>query len=196
MYDEYKVNVPCGKSNDWSVERFEVTENEAALERARALFSGGRGVPVGKYTALKRNNQVIMSDTPDEIRDHFNIIRVSNEHVLINGLGLGMVLQACLNKENVTHVTVVEQSKDVIYLVGDHYKNIYGDRLTIIHDDAFMYKPPKNVRYGAVWHDIWDTICSDNLSEMHKLHRKYGRRTEWQGSWMRSTCERHAKDGY
>ena len=193
MYDKYKVNVPSGISGEWSVEQFEVTKNEAELEKVRALFNGGRGVPVGKYTALKRNNQIVMSDTPDEIRDHFSIIWAAKGSVLINGLGIGVVLQACLNKDSVTHVTVIEQSKDVISLIGDYYKNIYSDRLTIIHDDAFAYKPPKNIKYGAVWHDIWDNICADNLPEMHRLHRKYGRRTEWQGSWARAICERAAK---
>ena len=196
MYDKYKVNVPFRISGEWSIEPFEVTINEAKMEKVRALFNGGRGVPAGKYTALKRNNQIIMSDTPDEIKDHFSIIRAAKDNVLINGMGLGVVLQACLNKDSVTHVTVIEQSEDVISLIGDYYKNIYGDRLTIIHDDAFAYKPPINIKYGAVWHDIWDNICADNLPEMHRLHRKYGRRTEWQGSWARSICERTAKSQF
>lgn len=194
MYEKYKVNIPTGKSNNWSVECFEVTKEQAAIERMRSMFNGGRGVPTGKYTSLKRNGQIIMSDTPDEIGDQISIIRNAKGHVLINGLGLGCVLAACLDKETVTHVTVIENSLDVIHLVGKYYEEKYGDKLTIIFGDAFDYKPPVNIRYGAVWHDIWDNICTDNLHEMHKLHRKYGRRTDWQGSWCRELCERYKQE--
>ena len=63
-------------------------------------------------------------------------------------------------------------------------------KLNIICADALEWKPPKGTRYNAVWHDIWDNICGDNLDDMKKLHRKYGRRTNWQGSWCRDQCER------
>ena len=73
-----------------------------------------------------------------------------------------------------------------IKLIAPHYND---PRLEIIHADAFEWKPPKGVRYNCVWHDIWDYICTDNLPEMHKLHRKYGRRCDYQESWCRSVCE-------
>lgn len=41
-----------------------------------------------------------------------------------------------------------------------------------------------------VWHDVWDYIDANNLTQMHALHRKYGRRADWQGSWCRDQCER------
>ena len=132
-----------------------------------------------------------MSDTPDEKRDHYEIVNRAKGHVLINGLGLGMVLAAVLKKQEVERVTVVEIDADVISLVGPHFHN---DRLVIIQSDAFTYKPPKGEIYGAVWHDIWDSICDDNLSEMTKLKRRYGRRTIWQGCWCEYQCRRAAQD--
>jgi hypothetical protein len=30
---------------------------------------------------------------------------------------------------------------------------------------------------------------TDNLEDMHKLHRRFGRRADWQGSWGRSFLE-------
>ncbi len=189
---QYKVNIPEGISGDWSVKRFTVTSNGEKMERIRSIFSfssRGRYTPEGEYTKLSRGGLVIMSDTPDEIKDHYSMIIEAKEHVLINGLGLGVVLQGCLDKPEVTHATVIEKSQDVINLVGKYYQDKYGDRLTIINEDAFTYKPPKGTRYGAVWHDIWDNICEDNLPEMMKLHRKYGRHAEWQGSWCRYRCE-------
>lgn len=129
---------------------------------------------------------MIMSDTPDELRDFQMAVLRAKGHILINGLGLGCVVTACLRKPEVETATVIEIDSDVIALVGSHFTD---DRLTIINADAFQYQPPKGQRYQMVWHDIWDSICSDNLPQMHRLHRKYGRRADWQGSWSRELCE-------
>ena len=59
--------------------------------------------------------------------------------------------------------------------------------------DALQFMP-RGMKFTVVWHDIWNHICSDNLPDMHKLHRKYGRRTDWQGSWARHLCERQMRE--
>ena len=187
--DQYKITVPEGVSGKWKIERFTVSDEDASLERIRSIFDGGRGVPAGTYTRLMRGGTVVMSDTPDEIRDHLDAIREARGHVLVNGLGLGVVLQAALRKAEVENLTVVEQSPDVIALVAPHYQAMFGSRLEIVEADALEYKPPKGSRFGAVWHDIWDNMCADNLPQMHKLHRRYGRLSEWQGSWGRDYIE-------
>jgi len=195
MSDEYKVNIPEGKSGDWEVKRFTVTEEQAKFDMMRGMFHGGRYTPAGTYTSIQRNGKIIMSDTPNEIRDHYQIIRMARGKVLINGLGIGMVLGAVLAKPEVTHVTVIDLSPDVISLVGNYYKQKYGDKVEIICADAFTWKPPKNVRYDVVWHDIWDDICSDNLPEMAKLHRKYGKCCDWQDSWAKYQCKAAKRRG-
>jgi hypothetical protein len=196
--DNWKVDVPEGRSGAWIVERFTVDESGSAWS---FITGKGRGVSPGTYTRLKRDGSfdVTMSDTPDEYRDHLEAIRMAKGHVLLNGLGLGCVLQCCAEKPEVTKITVIERSEDVIALVAPHYREKYGNKIEIIHADAMEYKPPKGVRYGAVWHDIWDNMCEDNLPQMHTLHRKYGRRTDWQGSWGRSLIEyrkRQTKDAF
>jgi spermidine synthase len=129
-----------------------------------------------------------MSNTPSEFRDHREFIREAkrSKSVLINGLGLGMCIEAILESD-VEDITVIENSLDVIALAAAHYEK--DPRVKVIHCSAFDYIPPKGLRYGAVWHDIWDNICADNLEEMSKLHRKYGRRTDWQGSWCKEQCK-------
>lgn len=191
--DKYKVDVPEGQVGNWKVERFEVSEKDAAFEQIRAVMHGGRGVPAGHYTRLKRGGALVMSDTPDEIRDHLCAIGRAKGNVLINGLGLGVVVQAMLNKPEVEHLTVIEISPEVCQLVGEHYQARFNGKLNIIEADAFDWQPPKGERYNVVWHDVWDHICSDNLPEMHRLHRKYGRRCDWQGSWCRDLCEYHKR---
>jgi len=189
------IDVPEGTSGEWKVERFTVSEEDIRLHNLRCSFAygmHGREMKAGTYTKLMRGGTMVMSDTPAERWDHYDFWRMAKDHVLINGLGLGVVLAACLHKREVGIVTVVEKDPDVIKLVGKHYLGNLpeGKTLSIVNEDAFVFKPPKGVRYGAVWHDIWDNMCADNLPEMHKLHRKYGRRTDWQGSWGRWQCER------
>jgi hypothetical protein len=182
------LRVPDGKSGDWEVSTFEVTKKDAELFNMQCLFSGigNRGVIPGIYKKLTRNGTTIMSNTPAEINDHWELFYNAKGNILINGLGLGVCLQYLLDSNKIEHATIIEKSEDVINLVANTYQD---ERVTIINDDALTFKPPKGIRYDAVWHDIWDYICADNLSEMITLHRKYGRRTDWQGSWCRWLCE-------
>lgn len=184
---EITIDVPDGKCGDWAVETFTVSIENANFHNLRSSFRSGRYITPGTYKRLVRGNKTIMSNTPSEIRDHIVFIHKAKGNVLINGLGLGMVLKAVLEKPEVTYVTIIENSEDVINLVGPSYIN--HPKVKIIFADALEYVPPKYVRYNTVWHDIWDDICSDNLDQMKKLHRKYGRRSDWQGSWCRGECE-------
>ena len=187
-----KSTVPEGRAGDWVVERFTVSEEDEKFGAMRAAFSftsRGRYVPAGTYTRLRRGGVTVMSDTPDEMRDHVAPVRIAHSSVLINGLGLGMAAQAVLRRTDVTDVTVIEKSADVIALVAPH---IADARLTVIEADAFEWKPPKGKRYAVVWHDIWDYICGDNAAEMTTLKRRYGRRADWQGCWCEWQVRRAA----
>ena len=182
-------------SNDsWIIEKFTVPKS--SIEGIRAAFAG-RPVPPGEYTRLKRNKDswgnIVMSDTPAEMDDHWYAVANAKGSCLLNGLGIGMVLKNILLKSEVTDVTVIEISQDLIDLVGPHYND---PRVTIICMDALEYKPVKDKKYGMVWHDIWDGICSDNLEDMKKLHRRYGKKAEWQGSWARYECERQKNSSF
>jgi len=176
--------IPEGSSGDWSVQRFEMTEDQAILSMIR---DGPRRCPAGSYTMLRRAGRLIMSDTPAELDDLRRFRLTARGSVLINGLGLGIAAKMALAKPEVTDVTVIELSSDVIALVAPH---LACDRLTVVNACAYGWKPERGRRWDTVWHDIWDDICSDNLEGMKRLHRKYGRRSEWQGSWCRFQCER------
>ena len=177
------VTLPEMQKGDWKIEHF--TPDRIDFHSAIR----GRGVPMGgKYTKAVRRGTLVMSDTPAEQMDHYEAVRRATGSCLLNGLGIGMVLKNILLKDDVTDVTVIEISQDLIDIVAPHY----GDpRVTFVCSDAFEFKPPKGKRYNMVWHDIWDYICSDNLPEMAKLHRKYGSHADWQGSWCKRECQRN-----
>jgi len=201
--EDHKVNVPEGVSGCWSITRFSVSKSQYLMT---GITLRTRAVIPGDYTRLKRGGTVVMSDTPADVRDHNELFSRARDTVqynrqatnytttaLIHGLGLGMALKAILDY-GIQHVTVVENSEDVIKLVAQHYLDDYPGRITIIHDDARTWKPKRGAHWDLVWHDIWDNITSDNLSEMRAFHRRFGRRSNWQGSWARSACERQRRE--
>lgn len=189
---DIKIDVPDGTSGNWRIKTVEIGEQKARFNAA--MSKSGRYMPAGTYKVLMRGATTVMSNTPDEIADHREFYWNAKGHVLVNGLGLGMVIEMVVNR--VEHITVVEASADVITLVAPHYRDKYPRQLEIVHADAYEYTPPRGVRYNAVWHDIWDDICADNLEEMARLHRKYGRRADWQGSWGKELCQWYRRRGY
>ena len=151
------------------------------------------GPSVGEtYTRLRhcKAHDPMMSDTPDEIRDLITPYLQFKEpwvsHVLINGLGLGVVLKMALAQPHVQHIDVVEIESDIIKLVAPSYEDT---RIHIHEADAFTITWPKGYGWSVAWHDIWPDICTDNLEGMGKLHRRYGRRVQWQGSWQREALQ-------
>ena len=182
-----EIKVPNGESGNVKIDEFTVKENE--LSQVISMMKTGRGVPAGHYKRLLINGEVVMSNTPDEISDFYFYFLKFDGDILINGLGFGVTVQYLLdNNPNVKSITVIEKNEDVIKLVAPTYK--VDKRVNIIHADCFDWKPPKGIKYDYVWHDIWNNICSDNLEEMKKLHRKYGRVAKHQKSWCREECER------
>ena len=177
--------IPDAKMGNWEVSTVEVPED--SISEMISKIKTGRGVPGGTYKYLKHNNETVMSNTPNELMDFYHLVRAANGSVLINGLGLGCLVNALLLKEEIVKVVVIEKNIEVIELVGTYFKD---ERLTIIHEDAFKYTPKKGEKYDFVWHDIWNYITSDNLEEMNILHKKYKKFTRFQDSWERKTCLR------
>ena len=171
-----KVNIPTGKKGKFKIKREYVKPNPYRV------FSG-RYVPEGEYTFLYRGGTLVMSDTPDEMRDHYHAVINANGRCLVAGLGIGMVLNAMAKKEEVTRIDVVELEQDVIDLVSRHYEKLYPGKIFFYNCSIFDFAPEKGVKYDCAWFDIWDDLCTDNLKEMEILHRKFSRKAKWKGSW-------------
>lgn len=184
-------DLPEASCGSFYIEKHTVTEADADVGRLYSFNpnSMGRYTPAGTYTGLKQGSTLWMSDTPDERCDHVEPVQRAKGTCLVGGLGIGLVVNAMLLKPEVERVIVVEIQKEVIHLVAPHYYKKFGEeRLDVIHADVLEWKPPRDVRFEVCWWDIWANICSDNLPEMTKLHRRFGRHAEWQGSWSREMC--------
>lgn len=180
--NHWKAIVPDGEIGSARVETFEVS----GMDAATALFSRVNIRP-GTYKKLLINNRIIMSDTPDEERSHYEFINAATGNILINGLGLGCVLNVVRHNPDVQSINVVEKNQDVIDLVGPVF--VDDPKVNIVQGDAFTFKPKIAGKYDVVFHDLWFDICLDNLPDMHKLHRRYGRFAKQQISWSRDRLE-------
>ena len=188
------VTVPDGERGLWKISTFTLTDDDVWLANMRALRDGTPEwvCNPGTYKRLTHKKRgCIMSNTRMEIITAREAYDEATGRVLINGLGLGMVLEGVLAKPDVTFVRVIEFDEDVIALVGPHFAN--DPRVEIVHADAYEYKPGKDERFDYVWHDIWDDVSPDNLPLMAKLCRKYGRKATKQGVWSRKQARREQR---
>jgi hypothetical protein len=190
-----KVTVPDGKKGPWSIESFTMTKEQSESTGLRAMIKGDPNLfcPPGDYKRLVHAKRgIVMSNTLMEVESNKEFVEEAHGEVLIHGLGLGMVLEAVLAKPTVRHVTVIELDQDIIDLVAPHFYSEFNlNTLTIKKGDALKHKPKKGDFYHAIWHDIWDDISPENLTDMVKLRDRWAPYAGWQGFWSEGMVRRH-----
>lgn len=163
-FDMYKDMVSLlqeKKSGDFEIRHFTITN-----DNIHAII---RGIMPGKYVQLLRNGTCVMSNTDMEQRTNFRFCRNAHGGVLIGGLGIGMVVMAIQDKEEVKSITVLEKFPEVIDIVGSQLP--LNEKVIIINADVFEYKPKQ--KFDCIYMDIWNYVNSDVYKEMKKLKRKY-----------------------
>lgn len=191
-YEQYKVTVPAGRRGIAKISRYTVTHKRADEINWRILLHEEERAWAypGKYTGLTVDGIMVMSDEAKEIADHLPFIERAAGCILITGLGIGMVLQALLRKPEVEHITVVEKSADVLALVSGHYLAMFGgERITLVNDSAFTWRPLAGARFDFAWHDIWPVAAGVYWPEHQLLFDRYSaivnEQDSWRGEWMR-----------
>ncbi len=198
--------IPEGRSDDCSIEHFNVTEKDFEFSKIQAMQHGPSTlVSPGRYARLNVGRALMMSDTPAEQRSNRWFVSMAAGDVLIAGLGLGMVLIPVLRKRDVQSVTVIEKHQGVIDLVEGGIRakmsSSENNKLLVICEDIFDWKlPPRSAfrlkdqntlvgRWHTIYFDIWPDACGDNLEEITKLKRRFARRlrrddpNSWMGAW-------------
>lgn len=173
-----------------TISRIEISEDAARWENLRLLRDGGFmfRLKAGHYTRLHINNELMMSDTPMERLSNGDFVRNANGRVLIAGLGLGMIIKAILEQDNITEILVIEKYQDVIDLVAPKFNS---SKLKIICADIDNFKLPKGDKYDTIYFDIWADISIENLEHIAKLHNKFknslnrNNPKRYMNSWMK-----------
>lgn len=192
-FQNFNKRVKPIKNGVWEIEEIIVSNEDADIFNLKQTLNGtySRSIRPGTYLRLMKGEELIMSNTPAEIRDHTDFVDIAKGKILLNGLGLGVVLHALLNKSEVKHITIIEISQSLINLISPFFTE---KRITFINHNALTYKVPKGNYYDFVWNDIWDCFSTDNISSMSILHRKYGRKCNYQDSWGRHQVKRMQRD--
>lgn len=180
-----ECRIPINKIGDWTIEEYIITESAARLYN---INCHGRPVESGTYKKLTCNGSVVMSNTPIEIEDSINFIDTARGHILIAGLGLGVVLEMLIEKKEIKSITVIEIQQEVLDLVTPsftHTKNI-----EFLNTDIFKWKPGKR-KFDFGWFDIWQNICGDNLEEISILRKKYANAVKKKYFWCEYECKHY-----
>lgn len=119
-----------------------------------------------RYPALKEGGRIWMTVTPNEINTIRPLAEGAQGKVLAYGLGLGYFAFHALRNPQVTSVTVVERSGEVIDLFRAALLPAFPRRenLRIIQADAFAYAEHAAPREGYdtvftdLWHDVGDGL--------------------------------------
>lgn len=193
--------VPEGRSGNVEIRHMVVGKAESDFTALRAAINPGRDLFVsqGRYAQLFVNGGIMMSDTDMEKRSNTDVCQNASGHVLIAGLGLGMIVHPIANKPEVKRITIVEKSPDVIKLVAPSLPK----KAAVVEGDIFTWTPAKGAKYDTIYFDIWPDITTDNLVSMAKLHRRFGRYKApgaWMESWQRARLQsirrREQRDPY
>ncbi len=93
-----------------------------------------------------------MTDLPCEcVQQHMELATNARGHVLIGGLGLGIVARMAELKSSVKSISVVEIQSDVIDLVGSHL----SDKIRVVQGDALKFLANLPEKYDVALLDTW-----------------------------------------
>lgn len=180
--------IPEGWSQLWYVAKQTIPAHTISFRHGSTVV-----LPGGTYTYLRRltdstlydqpPGDVVMEDTPFELKTHLGFVMRAHGKVLVTGLGLGCVLRGLLQNPRVDHVTCIENSKDVLKLVAPHMPT---ERLTIIEAEALEWTCKNKEKFDCGWHDLWTDRDSGepHLDIWHgRLLVNCSRTVRYQGAW-------------
>lgn len=176
-------SIPSGDFGLWTIRRCECPAE------ARAFVGYCRNES-GRYTVLERHHEanmqlergeIVMEDTPRELRRHLPIILAARGRVLVTGLGLGCVVRGLLTRPEVEHIDVVEIDPNIMRWVGP---SLLGESRVSLHlGDAESIEWPEGRRWDFAWHDVWS--LDESLDLVHaRLLSRYDRSCARQGAWQ------------
>jgi spermidine synthase len=192
MFEPMVKLIPQGSQGVAKVRHITITPQVAQTMVLRELITHGRerSSPAGEYCQLIIDGELMMSDTQLEHDTNQTVVLKASGDVLIAGLGIGLILVPILAKASVNSVTVVELHQDVIDLVAPNFTD---DRLQIICEDIYSWKPDKGTKFQTIYFDIWPNICWSNRNQMMKLERRFRSNLDkggWMNSWAKELCRK------
>lgn len=151
----------------WSIKTVEITGDKTQLEHEHPVQGAGfEGSPPGTYEILYNNDKksVIMSDNLMETEDQEEFLGLAEGHIVIGGLGLGLIALRLLKKSGIKSITIIEIDQDVIDLVSP--------RLVSYPEVSVLLGDVRNFNYNTlkfppdyVYMDIWDGTSTGSFQD-------------------------------
>lgn len=163
------IRIPEGKLGKWELKTMTLDPCEAFVCNDFRVYPDGRMIPqIGffsrayRYPAVLENGREWMTLMPNETVTTLPAVALAKGKVLTYGLGLGYFAFMASQKEEVSSVTVVERSEDVIELFKMHILPQFPQRekIRVINTDAFDYAKSDmaSEKYDFVFADIWHDV--------------------------------------
>lgn len=175
-------HVPAGPFGFWSVAHVAVPARATEILVSSGLAAFG----TRDYTVLRRltwgsllkAGEVVMEDTPYELRKHLPILLAAHGRVLITGLGLGCVVRGLLTRPEVDHIDVIEIDEALLTYIGWEFAK--DPRVTLHHGDAETIE--LDGQWDFAWHDVWSE--KESLQLIHtRLMVRWLHQCQRQGAW-------------
>jgi hypothetical protein len=120
-----------------------------------------------KHRVLFQGAKVWMSETPMELESQGYQAHLASGHVVVMGLGLGVLAFNLLQNRDVNRIEVYERDPAVIALLDAAVpwsKSEIALKLTIRLEDAFSYSSNGD-QPDVLFVDIWDAIGKENAEK-------------------------------
>ena len=189
LFPRMADKIPEAAVGSARVEHFIVTEANAQLAALRALINSrySEMVSPGTYAKLAVGGHTMMTDTDMEHKTNSPLIRHAKGHVLVGGLGLGMIVFGLLAKKPpIRSLLVLEKNLDVIRLIRPHLPE--DARFMVARADVFFWEQQAGwpTKFDTIYFDIWPSIQDHNLPEVKRLRiraKSWLARGGWLGDW-------------
>ena len=178
-----EVDIPEGTSGDYEIAIYtdETTEKDWQLYLSMPKCANESS---DSWTVLLKENCLmpIMQNSDAEYVEHQWLWDTMTGDILVGGLGIGMINQALIDNPDVTSVTIIEISQDVVDLVWDDCPK--DDSFSLIVADFETWTPPEGTTYDVIWCDAWLVDNSLTYSAYRNLMtERYSQYTDNIGFW-------------
>lgn len=159
------------RSGPFELKKLDLPACEAFVRDDFLVTSDGRLIPqIGfftedyRYPAVLENGREWMTLLPNEIQTTLPAVERAHGRVLTYGLGLGYFAFRASCKEDVSSVTVVEKSPELLEL----FRTVllpqfpHPERIRLVCEDAFAFAgnlspdSPFDYVFADIWHDVGD----------------------------------------
>lgn len=168
------IDIPEGTMGEYAIRHVIREPNyEFDLNTMRTAIFGQKGGKVSwpfetRWHELTENEGVWMTDLPIEQKQMWDNAYGLKGHVLVGGLGLGVIATMLARRRSITKITIVEISEEVIELVGPYIlkDTPLRSKIAIEHADLFDFlkAAPTNKPFDTAFYDIWQP---DNEATFH-----------------------------